>query len=47
VTADTTERGIIVTFADGKCALYTASFLYAKLLYAEIIPDDTEDDVSG
>jgi hypothetical protein len=37
VSADTTDRGIIVTFADGKCALFNASFLYAKLVYAELI----------
>ena len=43
-SADTTDRGIIVTFADGTCALFTASFLYAKLLDAEIIPNDDEDE---
>ena len=30
VSADVTDRGIIVTFADGKCALYTSSFLHGE-----------------
>ena len=42
VSADMTDRGIIVTFADGKCALYTSSFLRGKFLYAEIIPEDEQ-----
>jgi hypothetical protein len=45
ISSDMTSRGIIVTFADGKCALYTASFLYGTLRYAEIIPDDDFDAV--
>jgi hypothetical protein len=44
ISADWTDRGIIVTFEDGKCAPYTSSYLYGKLLYAEIIPDDDEED---
>jgi hypothetical protein len=45
ISVDRTSRGIIVTFEDGKCALYAASFLYSKLPYAETVyNDEVEDD---
>jgi hypothetical protein len=43
VSVDKTGRGIIVMFDDGKSALYTASFLYSQLLYAEAVYDDKVD----
>jgi hypothetical protein len=39
VSADRTDRGVIVTFADGKSALYPDSLLRAVYLKAEILSD--------
>jgi hypothetical protein len=35
IFADRWDRGIIITFADGKCALYSASLLHGTFPQAE------------
>lgn len=39
VSVDKTDRGVIITFADGKSALYPNSLLRAVYLKAEIVSD--------
>jgi hypothetical protein len=39
VSTDRTDRGVIITFADGKSALYPNSLLRAVYLKAEILSD--------
>jgi hypothetical protein len=43
--AEIVSRGIVITFADGKCALFPADLLYATLPQAQELlelPDETE-----
>jgi hypothetical protein len=43
--AEIVGRGIIITFADGKCALFPADLLYSTLPQAEELhepPDETD-----
>ena len=35
--------GVIITFVDGKCALYTAALLYAMFPSADELVQDTND----
>jgi hypothetical protein len=43
--AEMVSRGIIITFADGRCALFPANLLYSMLPQAQELPqlpDETE-----
>jgi hypothetical protein len=41
--AERMEGGVIISFADGKCAVYSASLLYATLSQASHVDPDPED----
>lgn len=38
------RNGIIVTFTDGKCALFPADLLYASLPQAQELTDEDEEE---
>jgi len=38
------RNGVIVTFADGKCALFSADLLYASLSEAQELTDQSDQD---
>jgi hypothetical protein len=44
LSADRASGGVIITFDDGKCAVYSASLLHATLGQAELIPDESLND---
>jgi hypothetical protein len=46
VGADRLAGGVVITFDDGKAALYPASLLYATLPQAQQIADDELDSIS-
>jgi hypothetical protein len=39
VSAERLEKGVIITFDDGKCALYSASLLHATFPQAEQVSE--------
>jgi hypothetical protein len=43
---DTMPNAILVTFQDGKCAVFSASLLYATLSQAQMVKDDLEPDTA-
>lgn len=43
ISADRTSNGIIVTFEDGKCALYSTTLLHAMFSQAQELLDSDED----
>jgi hypothetical protein len=43
-SAELFRNGIIITFADGKCALFSADLLYAALSQAQELTDQEEDE---
>ncbi len=47
INAERLDGGVIITFNDGKCAVYSASLLHAKLTEAtevdELVADDSEE----
>jgi hypothetical protein len=48
-SAEVFRDGVIVTFADGRCALFSAALLYTSLSQAEDLNDqiaDAEDQLS-
>jgi hypothetical protein len=45
-SAEVFRNGILVTFADGKCALFPADFLYSSLPEAEELSDSDDDQTS-
>ena len=38
------RNGVIITFADGKCALFSADLLYASLSQAQELSDQSDQD---
>jgi hypothetical protein len=44
VSCDRMDNGIVVSFDDGKTALYSAALLHATLPQARAMPSDSEDD---
>jgi hypothetical protein len=42
--AERLNDGVIITFEDGKCAIYSTSLLYATLTQAETIASELEDE---
>jgi hypothetical protein len=38
------REGLIITFGDGKCALFSADLLYASLPQAQELHENDEDD---
>jgi len=44
VEADRLNSGVVITFDDGRCALYSASLLYANLDAAQDLTVDVEDE---
>jgi hypothetical protein len=43
VFAERLDGGVVVTFEDGKCALYSAALLYLQLDQAQILLDEPDD----
>jgi hypothetical protein len=43
-SAELFRNGIIITFADGKSALFSADFLYASLPQAQELIDQDDDE---
>lgn len=43
LAADRLMKGVIITFDDGQCAVFSASLLHAALPQAELLPDDPDD----
>jgi hypothetical protein len=41
------REGVIITFSDGKCALFSADLLYATLSQAQELHDNEEEDLSS
>lgn len=41
------KNGIVVTFADGKSALFSADFLYASLSEAQELTEDDEEELGN
>ena len=41
--AERLKTGVIITFEDGKCALYSAALLHSVLSQAEELMDSDED----
>jgi len=46
VCAERMTDGIVVTFEDGKCAIFSTAFMYANLRYAEAITEKNEEETS-
>lgn len=44
ISCDRMDSGIVVSFDDGKTALYSAALLRAALPQARVMPSDSEDD---
>jgi hypothetical protein len=44
ISCDRMDNGVVVSFGDGKTALYSADFLYSTLPQARTMPSDSEDD---
>jgi hypothetical protein len=44
LSADKTETGVLITFDDGQCALYSASLLFSQLCYAESVTEPDPDE---
>lgn len=44
VSADRVTNCLVITFDDGKCALFSASLLYAILPEAELVTEEDEGD---
>jgi len=42
--AELVARGLIITFADGKCALFPADLLYATMPQAQELREAEDDD---
>jgi hypothetical protein len=42
--AERLNGGVIITFDDGKCALYSAALLHETFTQAENVPDEVEDE---
>jgi hypothetical protein len=40
------REGLIITFGDGKCALFSADLLYASLSQAQEVHENEEEDPS-
>jgi hypothetical protein len=48
VSADRLGSGLIITFDDGKCGLYSTDLLYAILPQAQEVSDSKfDDDIDG
>jgi hypothetical protein len=43
---DTLENAILVTFEDGRLAVFSAALLYATLPLAQQVEDDLEPDIA-
>jgi hypothetical protein len=46
-SAELFKNGIIITFTDGKCALFPADLLYASLPQAQELNEDDEEGPSS
>jgi hypothetical protein len=41
------REGVIITFSDGKCALFSADLLYASLSQAQELHDNDEEEANN
>jgi hypothetical protein len=43
IAAERLEEGVVITFEDGRCAIYSASLLYETLPQAQAVEPEVDD----